>query len=91
MASKFLKHLLAPWIFIFVASLIKILRVANGIIMEAYRFGPVNALALTHKLLNQPFQSPAASSIAAMVANVNAGVLFVYRNARGRHASGEVR
>ncbi|KAL2246781.1 UNVERIFIED_CONTAM: hypothetical protein Sindi_2530400 [Sesamum indicum] len=71
------------------ASVVEVLGVANGIVLERQGFGrPVKDSALIHYLTEELPQPPAAMALAGVY--VDAGVLFVHRHARGGHASGEV-
>lgn len=75
-----------------VAAVVEVLRVANGVVLEGNRLRrlPAQALPLAQNLPDQPPQLPSASSAAA-AGNSDARVLLVHRDARRRHASGEVR
>lgn len=74
------------------ATVVEILRVANGVVLESERLRlrrAVQALTFAQYLPDDSAQPPPA--VALVAADVNAGVLFVHRNARRRHAAAEVR
>ncbi|KAG6604074.1 hypothetical protein SDJN03_04683, partial [Cucurbita argyrosperma subsp. sororia] len=72
------------------ASLVEILRIANGVVLERQRFGPVCAHALLHPP-PQKISPPPAASFAAVDARVLDA--FVDRKAcrRSDNAAGKVR
>lgn len=72
------------------ATVVEILRVTNGVVLESEGLRrPIQALTFAHYLPDDSAQPPPAVALVA-AADVNAGVLFVHRNARRRHAAGEV-
>lgn len=92
MASEISKHMLMNMggIFVFVASIVEVLRIANSIVLKRERFGgSIEVLAILHQFPQQFSQSPAP--IAAIICSVDARVFFVHRNARRRHTAGEIR
>ncbi|KAF5958355.1 hypothetical protein HYC85_005580 [Camellia sinensis] len=72
---------------------IEILGVANSIVLKRGRFvRSVNVFTFFHQLLDDLSPSPVpVVAVAADGRVTNAGIFFVYRNTRRRHAAGKVR